>query len=98
MIMIEAEWPTLPSRAPRPDGSSPVVIYVYVQDVDATVARAVAGGAQVLVPAQNQFWGDQDRVGHGSVRSCVDTGDPCRRDHCAGARQPLGQHARYGVT
>ena len=59
MIMIEAEWPTLPSRAPRPDGSSPVVIYVYVEDVDATVARAVAGGAQVLVPVQNQFWGDR---------------------------------------
>ena len=59
MIMIEAEWPTLPSRAPKPDGSSPVVIYVYVEDVDATVARAVAGGAQVLVPAQNQFWGDR---------------------------------------
>ena len=59
MIMIEAEWPTLPSRAPKPDGSSPVVIYVYVADVDATVARAVAGGAQVLVPAQDQFWGDR---------------------------------------
>jgi len=24
MIMIEAEWPTLPSRAPTTDGSSPV--------------------------------------------------------------------------
>ena len=59
MIMIEAEWPTLPSRAPRPDGSSPVVIYIYVADVDETVARAIAGGAQVLVPAQNQFWGDR---------------------------------------
>jgi PhnB protein len=59
MIMIEAEWPTLPSRAPTPDGSSPVVIYVYVVDVDATVARAIAGGAQVLVPVQNQFWGDR---------------------------------------
>ncbi len=23
MIMIEAEWPGLPSRAPKPDGSSP---------------------------------------------------------------------------
>lgn len=59
MIMIEAEWPTLPSRAPRPDGSSPVVIYVYVENVDETVARAIAGGAQVLVPVQNQFWGDR---------------------------------------
>src|SRR5437667_4157580 len=59
MIMIEAEWPTLPSRAPTPDGSSPVVIFVYVEDVDQTVERAIAGGAQVLMPAQNQFWGDR---------------------------------------
>ena len=59
MIMIECEWPTLPSRAPTADGSSPVVIFVYVQDVDQTVERAVARGAQVLMPAQNQFWGDR---------------------------------------
>lgn len=59
MIMIEREWPTLPSRVPTPDGSSPVVIFVYVQDVDQTVERAIAGGAQLLVPAQNQFWGDR---------------------------------------
>jgi PhnB protein len=59
MIMIEAEWPTLPSRAPTPDGTSPVVIFVYVQDVDQTVERAVGRGAQVLIPAQNQFWGDR---------------------------------------
>jgi PhnB protein len=59
MIMIEAEWPTLPSRAPNPDGSSPVVIYVYVEDVDQTVERAVVEGAKILIPAQNQFWGDR---------------------------------------
>jgi PhnB protein len=59
MIMIEAEWPTLPSRPPAPDGSSPVVIYVYVEDVDKTVERAVAGGAKILFPVQNQFWGDR---------------------------------------
>lgn len=59
MIMIEGEWPTLTSRAPKPDGSSPVVIYVYVEDVDKTVERAIANGAQVLVPLQNQFWGDR---------------------------------------
>ncbi|MGH7474940.1 MAG: VOC family protein [Longimicrobiales bacterium] len=69
MIMIEAEWPTLTSRAPIPDGSSPVVIFVYVEDVDRTVERAVALGAQVLIPAENQFWGDRvawimDPAGH----------------------------------
>jgi PhnB protein len=59
MLMIESEWPDLPSRAPARDGSSPVVIFVYVTDVDQTVARAAGLGAQVLIPAQNQFWGDR---------------------------------------
>jgi PhnB protein len=59
MIMIEREWPTLTSRAPQPDGSSPVVIYVYVEDVDQITERAIAGGARVLIPPQDQFWGDR---------------------------------------
>jgi PhnB protein len=59
MVMIEAEWPTLPSRAPTADGSSPVVIFVYVPDADQTVERASACGGKVLVPAQDQFWGDR---------------------------------------
>ena len=59
MVMIEAEWPALPSRAPAPDGSSPVVIFVYVDDVDATVARGTARGAKVLFEPQDQFWGDR---------------------------------------
>jgi PhnB protein len=69
MIMIEKEWPGLASRAPALDGSSPVVIYVYVEDVDKTVERAVAGGAKIMIPAANQFWGDRtawimDPFGH----------------------------------
>ena len=59
MIMIEAEWPMLPSRAPIPDGTSPVVIFVYVADVDRTVERGVTCGAKVLIPAKDQFWGDR---------------------------------------
>jgi PhnB protein len=69
MIMIEGEWPTLPSRAPQPDGSSPVVIFLYVEDVDKTIERAVAKGAAVIVQPQKQFWGDRiawimDPAGH----------------------------------
>ena len=36
-----------------------MVIYVYVEDVDAVIERAVAGGARVLLPVKNQFWGDR---------------------------------------
>jgi PhnB protein len=69
MVLIEGEWPTLASRAPQPDGSSPVVIYVYVEDVDTVVERAVAAGARVVLPVKNQFWGDRtgrivDPAGH----------------------------------
>lgn len=59
MIMIEAEWPTLGSRAPQADGSSPVVIYVYVDNVDKVAERAVTAGATILIPIKNQFWGDR---------------------------------------
>src|SRR5689334_11583251 len=69
MIMIEAEWPGFASRAPVPDGSSPVVIFVYVEDAEAAVERAVGAGAKILLEAKTQFWGDRtgwimDPAGH----------------------------------
>ncbi|MGI8785887.1 MAG: VOC family protein [Acidobacteriota bacterium] len=87
MVMIEAEWPTLGSRAPVADGSSPVVIYVYVDGVDRVVERAVAAGAKVLVPVQDQFWGDRtgrivDPSGHVWIVSSriEETSEDQRRD------------------
>ncbi len=61
MVMIHGEIQKLGSHAPTPDGSSPVVIYIYVEDVDAVVQRAVDAGARILIPVADQFWGD--RVG-----------------------------------
>jgi PhnB protein len=59
MVMIESEWPGVASRAPVPDGSSPVVLYVYVENVDQVVDRAVTAGGKVLMPPKDQFWGDR---------------------------------------
>ena len=91
MIMIEGEWPTLTSRAPKPDGSSPVVMFVYVEDVDQTVERAIAGGAEVLAPAQNQFWGDRtasimDPAGHvWTIATRIEeTSEQVRKDRWSG--------------
>ena len=61
MVMIHAETPHLASRAPQLDGTSPVVVYLYVMEVDVVIAQAMAAGARLLIPAANQFWGD--RVG-----------------------------------
>ncbi len=59
MVMIESEWPGVSSRAPAADGSSPVVLFVYVEHADETVDRAVNAGARVLMPLTDQFWGDR---------------------------------------
>jgi PhnB protein len=69
MVMIEGEWPEAPNRAPRPDGSTPVALYVYVENVDETLERALSHGARLLIPAANQPWGDRiawflDPAGH----------------------------------
>ncbi len=69
LIMVHGETPHLASRAPLGDGSSPVVIYLYLEDVDAVIARAVAAGARVLTPLEDCFWGDRmarivDPAGH----------------------------------
>ncbi|HEX9143244.1 MAG TPA: VOC family protein, partial [Candidatus Binatia bacterium] len=42
---------------------------VYVEDVDAFVARATAAGAKITMPLQDMFWGDrycklEDPFGH----------------------------------
>jgi PhnB protein len=58
-IIVQAEFSQLASKAPAKDGSSPVVILVYVENVDRAVEMAIALGGSVLLPAQNQFWGDR---------------------------------------
>ncbi|MGK6353371.1 VOC family protein [Parapedobacter sp. DT-150] len=59
MVLIECEWPTLSSRPPQADGSSPVIIYAYVEDADSAIEKAVAAGAKILRPAEDRFWGDR---------------------------------------
>ena len=50
-------------------GGSPVSLLVYLPDVDKVVERATAGGARIVKPVQDQFYGDrsgfiQDPFGH----------------------------------
>jgi PhnB protein len=50
-------------------GGSPVVLHLYVPDVDAAFAAAVAAGATPVAEPQDAFWGDRyaqltDPFGH----------------------------------
>ena len=69
VIMMADEAPQMGALAPPTVGGSPVSLHLYVEDVDAVVARAVAAGGKLLHPVENKFYGDrlgtlEDPFGH----------------------------------
>jgi len=69
MIMLADELPEMDHRGPHAYKGAAVSLMVYVQDVDATVKTALASGAKVIRPVENQFYGDrmgtiEDPFGH----------------------------------
>jgi PhnB protein len=68
-IMLADEYPEMGARSPQTIGGSPVILAVYVEDVDAVAQQAIGAGAKVLKPVQDQFYGDRsgtfaDPFGH----------------------------------
>ena len=61
-IMLADEFPDMNFRSPQSYGGSPVSLYVYVEDVDAFVDRAVAAGATLVRPVTDEFYGDRAGV------------------------------------
>jgi PhnB protein len=69
IVMLADEAPEMGTRSPESLGGTGVSLYVYVEDVDAVVARAAGAGAKVTLPARDMFWGDRfasvvDPFGH----------------------------------
>jgi len=62
VIIVEDESPFRGTTAPRAGGlpGTPVFQFIYVEDVDAVVARAVELGATLQRAPENQFYGDRD--------------------------------------
>ena len=68
-IMLADEFPEMDFKSPQTVGGTPVSIHLYVDRVDEVFAQAVAAGAKVVRPVQNQFYGDRsgtlaDPFGH----------------------------------
>jgi PhnB protein len=68
-VMLADENPSMGYRSAESIGASPVSLYLYLPDCDKVIAKAVAGGAKILKPVQDQFYGDrsgfiQDPFGH----------------------------------
>jgi PhnB protein len=58
-VMLADEDLAAGHRSPQALRGSPVSLMFYVDDVDARVARALAAGATIDRPLQDQFYGDR---------------------------------------
>jgi len=56
-IMLAEETLEWGNKSPQTLGGSPVILDLYVADVDAVVERAVAAGAKLVFPVADQFYG-----------------------------------------
>jgi PhnB protein len=68
-IMLADPFPQGSTRPPKDLGGTSMSVFMYVEDVDAVVQRAVDAGATVTMEVADQFWGDRfgtitDPFGH----------------------------------
>ena len=69
VVMLADEWPDYGKLGPKSRGGATSGLMIYLEDVDAAFARAVAAGGTVERPVEDQFYGDRsgtvtDPFGH----------------------------------
>ena len=84
IIMLSDVFPGSDTASPSSVGTTTVTLHLYSKDVDALWDRAVAAGAKVTMPLENQYLGGTVRSSAGPVRSplvSLDAGqDECGRE------------------
>jgi PhnB protein len=68
-VMLADEYPEMGHKSPRAYGGTPVMMHLYVEDVDTMFNQAVAAGAKAVRPLKDEFYGDrtgglEDPFGH----------------------------------
>jgi PhnB protein len=58
-VMLGPENPAMGMRSAKSLGGSPASLYLYVENADKVVAKAVNLGATVQAPVMDMFWGDR---------------------------------------
>lgn len=69
IVMLADENPSMGMMSPQTVGGFSTGMHVYVENADPVMQRAVAAGAKILRPINNQFYGDRsgtvlDPFGH----------------------------------
>jgi len=91
VVMLADAFPDMGGQTPKGLGGTPVTVMVYVENVDAVFARAVAAGATVEREVGDQFYGDRagqfvDPFGHKwFVATHVEDVSPEELEHRAAA-------------
>ncbi len=68
-VMLGEEWPDMNILSPKTRGGTSTGLMIYLDDVDAAFARALAAGGTQVMAVENQFYGDRsgkiaDPFGH----------------------------------
>jgi len=58
-LMLGPENPALGKRTAKTIGASPASLFLYVEDVDRVVSKALSSGATSKGPVMDMFWGDR---------------------------------------
>ncbi len=58
-LMLGPENPALGKRTAKTIGASPASLFLYVEDVDKVVSKALSLGATSKGPVMDMFWGDR---------------------------------------
>jgi PhnB protein len=69
LVMLSDAFPQSTTKAPTELGGTTAGVFLYVEDVDSVVKKAVDAGATVTMEVADQFWGDRfgsitDPFGH----------------------------------
>jgi PhnB protein len=59
-VMVADEFPEHDALSPKTTGCTSAVLYLQTTDVDSLWARALDGGAEVLRPLNDSFWGERE--------------------------------------
>lgn len=100
IVMVSDVFPGADVASPASVGTTTVTLHLYTKDVDSVWDRAVAAGAKVTMPLENQYWGERygrllDPMGHHwslSMRVKISRAEMAAKRQAAEAAFARGEH------
>ena len=59
VIMLADPFPQSSTKSPKELGGTAAAFFMYVEDVDAAIQKAVDAGGTISMEPEDQFWGDR---------------------------------------